>query len=217
MDFADARYRMVQHQIRTNRVTDPLVVAAMSELPRELFVPDALKGIAYFDEDVPLGRGRFLIEPLATALLLQAAAIGENDVVLDVGCGPGYASAIAARMASAVLALESDAGLAANATRTLSDLGLETVTVANGPLRAGWPQQAPYDVVVFGGAIAEVPAAILDQLAEGGRLVAVIGGDRDVGRGTLMLRQGGTVSRRPLFDASIPMLPEFAPLPTFRF
>ncbi|HYN37925.1 MAG TPA: protein-L-isoaspartate O-methyltransferase [Rhodospirillales bacterium] len=217
MDFAAARYKMVQNQIRTNRVTDPLILEAMSELERERFLPEALRGIAYIDEDIPLDGGRFLIEPLAAALLLQSADIDADDVVLDIGCGPGYLSAIIARIASAVVALESDAALAAQAAATLAELGSNTATVVVGPLREGWRQQAPYDVIVLGGAVAEVPAGILGQLADGGRLLAVVAGDRGRGRGTLFLRRGESVSRRPLFDSSIPMLPEFTPQPTFRF
>lgn len=217
MDFAAARYRMIQNQIRTNRVTDPMILEAMGELERERFLPEPLRGVAYVDEDIPLGGGRFLIEPLAAALLLQAAAIDADDVVLDVGCGTGYLSALIARMASAVVALESDEALAAQAAATLADLGLDTVTVVVGPLRKGWPEQAPYDVILLSGAVAEVPAEILDQLADGGRLVAVVAGDRGVSRGTLFLRREGSVSRRPLFDSAIPLLPEFAPQPTFRF
>jgi protein-L-isoaspartate(D-aspartate) O-methyltransferase len=217
MDYAAARYKMIQNQIRTNRVTDPLVIAAMSELPRERFVPDALQGIAYVDEDVPLGRGRYLMEPLVTALLLQAAEIDADDVVLDVGCGTGYCSAIIAGMASTVVALESDADLAARAADTFAELGLNTASVAVGPLGEGWPAQAPYDVIVFGGAVSAIPPAITEQLAEGGRMVAVIATEKGIGCGTLFLHLGGTVSRRPLFDASVPLLPGFAPEPTFRF
>jgi protein-L-isoaspartate(D-aspartate) O-methyltransferase len=217
MDYAAARYKMVQNQIRTNRVTDPLIIAAMSELPRERFVPDAARGIAYVDEDVPLGGGRHLIEPLVTALLLQAAEIDADDVALDVGCGTGYSSAIIARMASAVVALESDPALAAGAARTLAELGLNTASVVIGPLREGWPAQAPYDVIVFSGAVSAVPPAITEQLVEGGRMVTVIAAEKGIGCGTLFLRRGGTVSRRPLFEASIPLLPEFASEPTFRF
>jgi protein-L-isoaspartate(D-aspartate) O-methyltransferase len=217
MDYAAARYKMIQNQIRTNRVTDPLVIAAMSELPRERFVPDALQGIAYVDEDVPLDRGRYLIEPLVTALLLQAAEIDADDVVLDVGCATGYCSAIIAGMASTVVALESDPELANRAVDILADLGLNTASVVVGPLGEGWPAQAPYDVIVFGGAVSAIPPAITEQLAEGGRMVAVIAAEKGIGCGTLFLRLGGTVSRRALFDASIPMLPGFAPQPTFRF
>lgn len=217
MDYAAARYKMVQNQIRTNRVTNPLIIAAMSELPREQFVPDALRGVAYVDEDVPLGGGRYLSKPLVTALLLQAAEIGADDVALEVGCGTGYCSAIIAGLASTVVALESDADLAARAAGTFAELGLNTASVVVGPLREGWPAQAPYDVIVFGGAVSAVPAAIIEQVAEGGRMVAVIAADKGIGCGTLFLRLGGTVSRRPLFDTSIPLLPDFTPEPTFRF
>lgn len=217
MDFATARYRMIQNQIRTNRVTDPLIIDAMGQLERERFLPESLRGIAYVDEDIPLGGGRFLIEPLTGALLLQAAEIDADDVVLDVGCGPGYLSAVIARMASAVVAMESDAALAERAAENVAELGLNSVTVVRGPLRNGWPQQGPYDVIVFGGAVAEVPDVILKQLADGGRLVAVLAGDKGVGRGTVFLRRGASVSRRPLFDSSLPLLPEFVGQPTFRF
>jgi protein-L-isoaspartate(D-aspartate) O-methyltransferase len=217
MDYAAARYKMVRNQIRANRVTNPLIIAAMSELPRERFVPDALRGIAYVDEDVPLGGGRYLIEPLVTALLLQAAEIDADDIALDVGCGTGYCSAIIAGLASTVVALESGPELAARAADTFAELDLNTPSVVVGPLRKGWPAQAPYDAIVFGGAVSAVPAAITEQLAEGGRMVAVIAADKGIGCGTLFLRRGGTVSRRPLFDASIPLLPDFAAEPTFRF
>jgi protein-L-isoaspartate(D-aspartate) O-methyltransferase len=217
MDYAAARYTMIQNQIRANRVIDPQIIAAMSELPRERFAPESARGIAYVDEDIRLDGGRYLIEPLTTALLLQAAEINADDVVLDVGCGTGYTSAISARMASAVVALESDPELAARAGATLTDLGIETATVVVGRLREGWPAQAPYDVIVFSGAVSAVPPAIMEQLAEGGRMVVVIAGEKGIGCGTLFLRQGGTVSGRPMFDAAIPLLPEFAPEPTFRF
>ena len=217
MDHVAARYTMVQNQIRTNRVTDPKIIAAMSELPRERFAPDWARGIAYVDEDIPLNGGRYLTEPLTSALLLQAAEINADDVVLDVGCGTGYISAISARIASAVVALESDAELAARAVATLAELGIETATIVVGPLREGWPAQAPYDVIVFGGAVSAIPAKIVGQLAQGGRMVVVVAEDKGLGCGTLLLRQGGTVSRRPIFEAAISVLPEFALEPTFRF
>jgi protein-L-isoaspartate(D-aspartate) O-methyltransferase len=217
MDYTAARYKMVENQIRTNRVTDPLVVAAMNELPREAFVPEALQGVAYVDEDIPLGRGRSLMEPLTTALMLQAAEIGPEDVVLDIGCGTGYASAAMARMASAVVALENDSDLAAHAVSALADLGLDTVAVVDGSLQSGYPRQAPYDVIFFGGGVEEIPSVITDQLADGGRMVAVVYDKRGVGKGTLFVRVGDVVSRRELFDASTPMLPGFERETTFEF
>src|SRR5512134_3708895 len=168
MDLAAARYTMGQKKISTNRVTDPSIIEAMSELPRERFTPEARRGIAYVDEDIPLGGGRYLIQPLATALLAQTAQINPDDLVLDVGCGTGYTSAVLARVASAVVALESDAELAARAAATLTELGLNTVSVVVGPLREGWPAQAPYDAIDFSGAVSSIPPAIVQQLGEGG-------------------------------------------------
>jgi Protein-L-isoaspartate carboxylmethyltransferase len=217
MDYAAARRTMVENQIRTNRVTDPLVVTALSELPREDFLPESLKGIAYVDEDIPLGGGRALIEPLAAALILEAAEISPTDIVLEVGCGVGYTAAAASRLASAVFALESDPGLADRARQVLDSLDLATVSVVEGPLTAGYAEQAPYDVILFGGSIPQVPQTILDQLAEGGRLVAIISQEAGLGKGTVFLKTGGIVSQRVVFDAAVPPLSEFVPAPTFRF
>ncbi|MBK8175183.1 MAG: protein-L-isoaspartate O-methyltransferase [Rhodospirillales bacterium] len=217
MDYAAARYNMVQQQLRTNRVTDPMIVAAMSTLPREGFIPQSHRGLAYVDEDIPLGTGRFMPAPLTTARLLQAAEIDAADVILEIGCGTGYATAVMAGIASVVVALECDADLAAKATAILAELDLNTVTVTTGPLPAGHPEQAPYDVIVFGGAVASVPPAITQQLADGGRMLAVIAGEKGLGCGTLFLRRGESISRRTLFDVSLPLLPGFVPEPMFRF
>lgn len=219
MDYAAARRSMVENQIRTNRVTDPLVIAAMSELPRELFLPPTSRGIAYVDDDVPLGNGRFLMEPLVAARLLQLAEIGPSDVVLEVGANVGYLSAVIARLASAVLALESDAELAKRARAALAELAINTVTVVEGDPGLGYPRQAPYDVIVINGAVTRVPEAILDQLNEGGRLVAVVVGEDGVGRGTLHLRSGAVVSSRAAFEGATALLPALAAptKPAFQF
>jgi protein-L-isoaspartate(D-aspartate) O-methyltransferase len=217
MDYSAARRTMVENQVRTNRVTDPLVIAALAELPREAFLPEPLRGIANNDEDIPLGGGRFLMEPLPAALLMQSAEINIGDLVLIVGSGPGYEAAAVARVAGAVVALESDPALAARARDVLAELGITTVSVVEGPLAAGHPEQAPYDVILFAGAVAEVPAAIIAQLAEGGRLMAIIHGEHGLGRGTLFLKAGGSVSRRVVFDGSVKLLPDFAPVAGFRF
>lgn len=216
MDYAEARLNMVENQVRTNRVTDPLIIEAMGALPREAFVPDDKQGIAYIDEDIDIAPGRFLMEPMVLARLLQAAEVTENDVVLDIGCGTGYASAVLAHMANTVVALECDSSLAAKATETLSALEIDTVAVVEGALQEGSPKQAPYDVIFVGGAVADVPAAIASQLAEGGRLVAVTH-TKSVGTGTLMTNHRGVLSRRELLDAATPFLPGFEPAPEFVF
>jgi protein-L-isoaspartate(D-aspartate) O-methyltransferase len=217
MDFDAARRRMVENQIRPNRITDPLVIEAMLAVPREVFLEPMQRGIAYVDEDIPLGGRRYLAEPLVTAQLLQAAEISADCVVLVVGGGPGYLPALAARIASIVIALEEDSELAARGQDVLAELGIDAVTMVEGPLAAGWPSKAPYDVILFAGAVQEVPAAFAEQLAEGGRMVAVIDAGHGLGKGTLMLKMSGVLSRRAVFDAVTPVLPGFTAQPAFRF
>lgn len=218
MDYATARRNMVESQIRTNRVDDPLVVAAMRDVPREAFLPKTVSAFAYVDEAIQVSPGRYLLEPLVLARLLQAAEIQETDIALEIGCATGYAAAVMSRIANTVVALESDKTLAGAATKTLADLQFDTVAVVEGPLADGYPKQAPYDVIVFGGAVAAVPDAILDQLGEGGRLVAVVQGrPGTVGKGVLLTRSGGLISRREMFDLGAPFLPGFEPHPTFTF
>lgn len=209
MDFAKARRNMVESQLRPNRVVEPAIVSAMGAIPRERFLPEALAPIAYVDDDIALGGGRFLMEPMVFGRLLQEASPGPEDAVLLIGCSTGYSAAVLAKLCSAVIALERDSAAAAKAQNLLSSLGADNVVVVEGPLDKGWPDEAPYQLVVFDGAIDEVPAAIVDQLAENGRIVAVISNGPGPGRATLMQRRGGVVARRTLFDANTPVLPGF--------
>lgn len=211
------RLNMIESQLRTNKVTDPRLLKAMAEVSREAFLPERLRGIAYVDEDIPLGDGRFLMEPMVFARLVQAAGILPSDVVLELGAGCGYATAVLARLASTVVALESNAGMAAAASRTLHAQGVDNAIVVEGDLLSGHPAQAPYDAIVFSGAIGEAPAAILPQVAEGGRMVAVVRGDSGQGKAMLWTRRAGVVGARELFDANTPLLPEFAPVRGFAF
>ncbi len=209
-DYAAARVNMIEGQIRPNRVTDDRVLAAMAEVPRERFVPRKLQGAAYVDQGLAVAPGRYLMEPAVFARLLQAAAIGPDDVVLDIGCATGYSTAVLARLAATVVAVESDPELVKAAGDLLADLDADNAAVVQGALEKGYAKQAPYDAIVLGGAIDEVPPMIADQLAEGGRLVAVVTGGSSAGVGVLMLRARGALSRRILFDASVPPLPGFA-------
>jgi protein-L-isoaspartate(D-aspartate) O-methyltransferase len=217
MDFEKARFNMVENQIRANRVTDPAVLDALERVPRELFVPKALRGIAYVDEDLALDDGRFLMEPLVLARLIQAAAVQASDVVLDIGCATGYSSAVLAHIASTVVALESDDDLSTRATRTLTDLSLDNAVVVTGPLTEGYPRQAPYDVITLNGAIPRVPDGLRAQLADGGRLVAVIGDGRWNSKLTVIERHGDAFGHRIVTDAATPALPGFAQAPAFVF
>ncbi len=217
VDFAAARSNMVESQIRTNKVTDPHLLDAFETIPRERFVPEPLRGIAYVDEDVALGGERFVMEPMVLAKLLQAAGPGPGDVALDLGCGSGYATAILSRLVATVVALEVDAALAAAANQTLGELEIDNVVVVEGQLTEGYPKQAPYNVILLNGAVSEVPLAIADQLAEGGRLVTVVSVGAGLGRATLMRRDSGVISSRILCDAAVPMLPGFEAAPGFVF
>lgn len=217
MDYAAARLNMVESQIRTNKVTDARIIAAMSELPRERFVPKPLRGIAYVDEDIHIGNRRYLMEPMVLARLLQVANVGPQNIALVVGVGTGYAAAALARLAATVVGVESDAALASQASRLLAELGLDNVAIVEGRLAEGYPRQAPYDVILLDGAVEEIPSAIFDQLAEGGRLVAVVAPPGEPGKAVLAIRNSGVVSTRPVFDAATHLLPGFEREPGFVF
>lgn len=209
VDFSTARLNMVESQIRTNKVTDPRILDALEAIPREAYVPEERRGICYVDEDLAIGGGRYLMEPMVLARLLQEARIGSQDVVLDVGCTTGYSCAVLARLAATVVGVECDAALAEEANRILSAQGIDNAVVIQDPLGDGYPKQAPYNVIVLEGAVVKVPETIRNQLADGGRLVAVIREGEGMGRATLMQRSGEVVSSRILFDAATPYLPGF--------
>ena len=208
-DFAALRQTMVDTQLRTNKVTDENVLAAMNEIPREMFVPEDRASLAYIDEDIRIGKSRCMVEPMILARMIQATEVGPEDVVLDVACGSGYSSAVLGRIARAVVAVESDTDLAGTASARLTKLGLDNVVVEMGQINAGWADQAPYDVIIVNGACGEIPEEILAQLAEGGRLCAVIRDAGGTGMAKLFVKSGGVVSNRVLFNASVPALPEF--------
>ena len=216
-DYAAARFHMVECQIRPNKVTDHRLVDALMDVPREVFVPQALRGVAYVDGDIAVGRGRYLMEPMVFARMLQEAGVDEAAKVLDVGCASGYSTAVLARMAGSVVGLESDAALAATAKEALAQAGAGNATVVNAPLGEGYAAGAPYDVIIVEGAVAEIPQALCDQLAEGGRMVATVLGDRGLGEVRLYQRYGRAVSSRVLFEAQPHLLPGLEPKPKFEF
>ena len=222
IDYAHQRRAMVEGQVRVNDVTDPRIIAAMLELPREKFVPSARAALAYLDEDIPL-RGtsggkpaRYLIEPMVLAKLVKALSLAEHDHVLDVGTNSGYSAALFSRLAGSVVALEEDAEFVPIATRLLASLAAANVKVVSGPLSAGWPKEGPYDAILLQGSVEFVPEALTDSLKDGGRLAAVMGAGH-AAKAMLYLRTGKVVSGRPVFDAAIPPLPGFARPPQFVF
>jgi len=216
MDFAAARRKMVASQIRTNKVTDSLVSDAMEAVPREYFVPAERRTLAYLDEDLPVAKGRFLMEPMALARLLQLADIETGDKALVVGAGTGYSAAVLARIAQSVVVLENDTDLADKASKIMTELVIPNVTVVRGELASGVPSKAPFDVILIDGAVTEIPAPLKAQLRDGGRLVAVVRSG-PIGRATLVTRVGDAYGSRADFDLVTPFLPEFAPQPKFVF
>jgi len=214
--FADARAKMVESQLRTENVNDYDVLAVMGTLPRERFVPAAQQALAYIDRDVALGGGRFLMEPAPLARLLQLAELGKSERVLDIGCGTGYSAAALGSLCASVVALESDATLAAQAKANLAGLGITNAKVVTGPLESGYAADAPYDVILIDGAVESIPASLFGQLKEGGRLVAIVG----VGRAavaTVYTKSEQQIGRRPAFNADARPLPGFRKPEAFVF
>ena len=217
-DFAEARNRMVDSQIRPNKVTDPRIVAAMRQLPRERFLPAALAALAYVDEDVTLGSGRVLMEPMVIARLAQLTAVAAGERALVVAAGTGYGSALLAACNARVTALEEDPALLAIARNALGELA-PGISLVSGPLAAGWPPGAPYDVILIEGAVRSIPPAIGEQLhRETGRLVAVL--CRENGSGCQAVLAEATpagVRTQPMFDCATPPLPSLLPPAAFEF
>ncbi|HYI64275.1 MAG TPA: protein-L-isoaspartate O-methyltransferase [Allosphingosinicella sp.] len=211
--FEPMRRAMVASQLRTTGVNDPRVVAAMGEVPREDFVPEERRALAYADALVPLGNGRALNPPMALGRMLTEARLGGSERALVIGAGTGYSAALLARLAGTVVALEEHAGLAACAKEALAGTG---VALAKGPLAKGWPRRAPYDFILIDGAVEHVPRAIVDQVADGGRIsFAVV--DRGVTRLAIGRAVEGAFGITIYADAAAAILPGFEKPRIFSF
>jgi protein-L-isoaspartate(D-aspartate) O-methyltransferase len=217
-DFAEQRVNMVESQVRPSDVTDRRIINAMLAVPREVFAPTAF---AYADSSAPVsgagaGSARYLLEPRIFAKLVQALGVEPHSVVLDVGCATGYSSAVLARLAKAVVALEEDASLSRRAEQALKDLRIENVVVVTAPLAGGSPSHAPFDAILLNGAVEDMPQALLDQLRDGGRLAAVAA-DATFGRAQVWRRIGKSFDTVAVFDAGAEPLPGFARKREFSF
>lgn len=207
------RLNMVESQVRPSDVTDRRILKAMLEVPREKFVPASLASMAYMDGPVAVGgangaAGRSLLPPRTFAKLVQLAAIDAEAKVLDVGCATGYSTAILAHLAQSVVAVEPDKALAEEARRLLGELGITNAVVVDGRLTGGGPGEAPFDAIVVNGAVEVLPPALLGQLKEGGRLVAILAAG-SVCRAQVWRRAGSAFDARPAFDANAALLPGF--------
>lgn len=215
-DSALARRMMVDGQVRTADVRNPELLAAMLEVPRERFVPPPLAEQAYIDGDLDLGNGRAMLAPMVFAKLVEAAQLSGRERILDVGCGLGYSSAVLARLASSVVALEEDGDLARQAKAALAGIGASGISTVQGPLASGWPAAAPYDFILLNGATEIIPDVLGHQLQPGGRLACIFG-RAPAAKATLFRLAEGQLVGRPIFDAAALTLPGFRAAPSFVF
>lgn len=222
LDFAKARRLMVDSQLRTFDINDLAVLTAFDEVPREHFVPADRECLAYMDQAIAVSEGfetgepRSMLAPMVLGRMIQSLAVARGARVLDVACGLGYSSAILSRLGASVVALESSPALAGEAGRRLAACGVEGVMIAVAPVEQGYPEAAPYDAILVNGAVEVRPQRLLDQLADGGRLVCVEGRGR-AAEVTLYGRTGRAFGARPLFDAAAPLLAGFQAEPGFVF
>ncbi|MBE1284960.1 MAG: methyltransferase [Rhodobacteraceae bacterium] len=207
-DFAARRVMMVDTQVRPSDVTKFPIIDAMLSVPREAFVPDNLREAAYADELVHLSAERVLLDARTLAKMLDVLDIGNDELVLDIGGGLGYSSAVIARMAQAVIMVEEDESLAEEAQQILSDTGADNAVVHAGGLAEGAAEHGPYDVIIVQGGVEELPQAIADQLKDGGRIACIFMSGA-LGEMRVGLKSGGDISWRLSFNAAAPVLPGF--------
>jgi protein-L-isoaspartate(D-aspartate) O-methyltransferase len=214
IDFAAARRAMVDCQVRPADVTRYAVIEALLAVPRELFVPSAMRPLAYAEMQVPLAPGRVLLDARSFAKMLDVVELRAGELALCVGSGYGYPAAVAARIAGTVVALEENDGLAQHMTEAISTLGLDNVLLERGRLADGAARNGPYDVILLEGGVETVPQVLLDQLADGGRLAAIVMSGV-IGQCRIWRRSGNSLSSRAVFDAAAPVLPGFDVAPMF--
>lgn len=216
---AQARTNMISNQLEPSGVNSELVLRAIAEVPRELFVPDAFQESSYLDEDIPLGNtGRYLLEPRVFGRLLQAADIIPTSRVLDVACASGYSTAVISKLSNHVVAVESVGELSEIARRNLHQLQC-SAELFNASIIGGYSLKAPFDVIFINGGVPEVPEELVEQLAEGGRIMGVLieSPQSGMGKATRWTRMGKNIYAETLSDASAPMIPDFQNKPKFEF
>jgi protein-L-isoaspartate(D-aspartate) O-methyltransferase len=207
-DFTERRVMMVDTQVRPSDVTKFPIIDAMLIVPRELYLPDDKREAAYVGENVAIGPHRVVLDPRTLAKLLEALDLQPDELVLDLGCGLGYSTAVIARLAEAVVAVEEDAGLAAEAQRTLSDQAVDNAAVMTGPLVAGDARHGPYDAIILQGGVEVLPSALLEQIKEGGRIGCLFM-EGALGVARIGYKIDGTMTWRFSFNATAPVLPGF--------
>ena len=218
MRFVTLRKAMVDSQIRPNKVIDDQVIEAFSTVPRELFVTRHMQEMAYIDEDIHLSGGRFIIEAMVMARMVQALKLTPSDNVMCIGAGNGYGAAILSSLAASVIAVETRIQMVEKAQQIVAGLDIGNVAVVKSRLQDGYPSEAPYQGIIIEGGVEYVPQALFDQLSEGGNLVCVLRPrGLDVGEATLWHKRNGNITPKSLFTAQVPVLDEFKLKPKFAF
>lgn len=213
-DFETRRRMMVDTQVRPSDVTKYPVLDALLEVRREMYVPDALRDVAYMDNSITLGENRIVLEARTFSKILDTLDIQQDEMALDIGCGLGYSAAVLGKLCEAVVAVEEDETLASEAEAILGSEGADNVAVVGGALTEGAAKHGPYDVIILEGAVEEMPEALTDQLKEDGRIAAVFM-DGALGMVRVGLKSGGTISWRFAFNATAPILPGFSKAASF--
>lgn len=216
IDYSAARVAMVDNQVRPSDVTSYPIIDAMLSVPRERFAPMAMRSVAYAGEHLALGEGRVMLDPRTFAKMIESVDAGPDDLILDVGCGLGYSTAVLARLGGAVIAVESDEAMAKSAAAALTELEAHNAVVVEGPLAEGAADHAPYNVIFVNGGVEEIPEALAEQLRDGGRM-AIIRMDGAYGRCEILTKTGGKLSAWRAFDAAAPVLEGFQATPVFEF
>ena len=216
--YENRRHLMIETQLRTNRVTDDALLDAFRLVPREIFVGGEMAELAYIDEDLEIGHGRFLLEPMVFGRLVQALELRPGDNVLDIGAASGYSSAILSRLAQTVVGIEKVDAVVETAIANLALVDIDNAVILTGPLADGFPPEAPYNAIIIEGAVEDVPEALLEQLSEDGRLVTVLRSHGEVqGRAVKFVRAGKGFGHSVLFDANSRPLDDFAQRRKFEF
>lgn len=215
-DYKTARTAMVDCQIRPSDVTKYTIIEAFLTTPREAYVPSAKRPVAYAGDHISLENGRTLLDARTFAKMLDALNVQSNELVLDLGCGLGYSTAILAAMAEAVVSVESDTKMAAEASATLTEQSIDNAYVTTGPLTEGNKKNGPYDVIILQGSVDQVPDALIDQLKDGGRICAIFR-DKNYGECRIGYKSRQKLSWRSVFNASAPLINGFETKPEFKF
>lgn len=204
-----ARTNMVKSQILTQKINNEALVEVINTIPRHIFVPEDRQGIAYIDQSIQVGHGRYILPPMVFAKMVEALDIKGAESVLDIACGTGYSSVIFANLCKKVVAVESNTDLASKAHLNLNKLAVRNVIIISDTLADGHEEAAPYEVVFINGAVKEIPQRILSQLAEGGKLVSIISKARNSGAITLFSKINGAVVGTEIFDVNLPVIEDF--------